>query len=129
MSSANAHILIVDDELDLRELLAQMLESEGFRVSQASGGRMALEILKKESVDLVISDVRMPDGDGVELLKNIKATNPKLPLVIMITGFSDSSEAQILKLGAHAMFMKPFDTDAFSQAIHAAIDLAKAARD
>ena len=128
MAAETSHILIVDDELDLRELLAQMLESEGFTVTQAAGGRAALAILKNEKFDLVISDVRMPDGDGVELLKSIKKDSPELPFVIMITGYSDLSETQILGLGAHSMFMKPFDTDSFIQSIHAAVSLAKASK-
>jgi DNA-binding NtrC family response regulator len=125
MAEESAHILVVDDELELRELLAQVLESEGFRVSQAPGGRIALEILKQEKVDLVISDLRMPDGGGVELLKTIKSINSQLPLVIMITGFSDMPESQIIKLGAHAMLLKPFDTDVFSAVVRDAVKLVK----
>lgn len=105
-----ARILIVDDDEPLRDILVIVLEDRGYEILQASGGHEAASFLKRESVDLVISDVRMPDGDGIELLKSIRERNSKVPLVIVMTGYTDVSVDEIKRLGAQAVFYKPFNS-------------------
>ncbi len=110
-------LLIVEDEPDLREPLAIEFQSLGCTVFQAENGKTAFEISKREPLDVVISDIRMPGGDGVELLKNLKAHNHGFPVVMLITGFSDLSKEEAYHLGAEAILGKPFDLDEIGDAV------------
>lgn len=101
------NILIVDDEPDIRELIEFEFESEGHRPRTASSGRKAILAVRKDPPDLVVTDIRMPDGDGIELLKFIKAEYPKIP-VVFISGYSDISIEDAFDLGVEAVFAKPF---------------------
>jgi DNA-binding NtrC family response regulator len=104
------NILLVDDENTLRELVAMQIEEDGYKVAQASSGNEAFEIIKESHFDLVISDMRMPNGSGEDLLKLINTLDKK-PEFIMITGFSELSKNQIIELGARDMLAKPIDFD------------------
>ena len=101
-------ILVVDDEPDLREITSFEFEYKGATVISASGGHAALEIVKKQKIDLVISDVRMPEGSGGELLLAMKEQNllKKTPIILM-TGFSDLTRESAIKSGALELFYKP----------------------
>lgn len=110
-------LLIVDDEPDLRGPLVMEFESLGCKVFEAGSGHEALEIVKREKIDAVISDIRMPDGDGVELLRNIKELHHAVPVVMLITGFSDLSREEAYHLGAEAILAKPFDLDEIDRAV------------
>lgn len=110
-------LLIVEDEADLREPLATEFQSLGCQVFQAGSGRTALEILRREKIDAVISDVRMPGGDGIDLLKSIKESNHNFPVIMLITGHSDFSKADAYHLGAEAILSKPFDLDDIDAAV------------
>lgn len=100
-------ILIVDDEDDLREVLELGLGVTGSRTLSAASGESALKILDTTAVDVVVSDVRMPHGDGVFLLENIRKRYPDIPVIIM-TGFADRSSADLIGLGANDVLHKPF---------------------
>lgn len=102
-------ILVVDDDIDLRELMYSMFAMQGFHVLSADSGNSAFEIVKKDPVHLIVSDMRMPNGDGIELLQNVRNFNPAIPIVIFVTGFSDVSVDECLVKGAKAVFTKPFD--------------------
>jgi CheY-like chemotaxis protein len=110
-------LLIVEDENDLREPLVEEFENLGCRVFEACNGADAFEIIKKEKIDAVISDIRMPGGDGIELLKNIKSIHHACPVVMLITGFSDLSKEDAYHLGAEAILSKPFDLDEIDLAV------------
>ncbi len=101
-------LLIVDDDNDLRDELIFIFTDKSFRVLNASNGNEALKIAKSNPIDLVLSDIRMPGGDGIELLKKLREIDPKVPVVIFVTGFADISSADALSLGAHRVFEKPF---------------------
>jgi DNA-binding response OmpR family regulator len=105
---ASLRMLIVDDELGISESLKDYFELENYQVQTASSGNKALEILNNQNFDVVISDVRMPDGDGRFLLKSIRKMGPKKPIVIMMSGFSDLSIDEVLKEGGTALLSKPF---------------------
>lgn len=117
----NAHdeqvILIVDDDPDLVALLTDLVTCDGFRVLSASHGLEALEIVEKQRVDLVFSDIDMPHCDGFELLKRIKARNPHHPVVVLQTGHVDVDLEQTFLLGAEGVHFKPFDFDILPSAI------------
>ncbi len=101
-------ILIVDDEDDLRELLASEFEFHGYEVYAAESGTAAMMVLDKVKVDIVLSDVRMPNGNGVWLLQQIRGKfGTSLP-VFFLTGFSDINEEKAVKLDSQGLFHKPF---------------------
>ena len=103
------NILLVDDEKDFVEMLSLRLEEEGERVIAAYDGRMCLDILKNELIDVVILDIKMPGMDGMQVLKKIKLDHP-LVEVIMLTGHGSTDTAvEGLKLGAFDYLMKPAD--------------------
>jgi len=107
--SRNAQILVVDDDPDMRDLLKDELEDEGFRVQTADGGRAALARAAKGDIDLIVSDVRMPDLDGIGLLRELNAA-PFRPSVITITAFGSIDTAiRAVKLGAYDYITKPFE--------------------
>ena len=105
------NILIVDDDRSLRKMLAFVLGKEGYGVEEAVNGVDALKKLKGRNFDLVISDIRMPDLNGIELLKKIKTHDPEMP-VIMITAYATTNDAiEAMKLGAEDYIMKPFSLE------------------
>ena len=102
-------VLIVDDEEDIRDALADYIESlNHFKTFRASNGTEALEVLNKNKADLVISDIRMPQGDGIFLIKNLKDKIDGGMKFVFMTGYSDLSRNEALTLGAKEIFYKPF---------------------
>ena len=101
-------ILIVDDESTMRSLLERILAREGYLMHSLSDGDTALEYLKNNKVDIVISDMKMPKMNGFELLKNIKQNHPGIGVIIM-TGHGDTYTVKdALLLGADEYITKPF---------------------
>lgn len=101
-------ILIVDDERDIRRLLRDMLSLEGHEVSEATNGTEALERLRKASFDLVLTDVRMPNLGGVELLRRVREASPSTE-VIVATAYAELDTAiDCLRAGAFDLLRKPF---------------------
>jgi two-component system response regulator PilR (NtrC family) len=106
-----ARILVVDDERSMRELLAIVLRREGYEVVLAETGKAAVECLERESVDVLISDIKMPDMSGVEVLRAAKKADQDI-LGIMITAFASTETAvEAMRLGACDYLSKPFDID------------------
>ena len=115
-------VLIVDDEAELRDAIAFDFQRKGYSVLQAGSGNEALGILEKTLVHVVISDVRMPNGDGIFLLDKIKEKNTALPVVLFITGYTDLSLEDAYDKGADAVFSKPFDRKALFETVQNALD-------
>jgi DNA-binding NtrC family response regulator len=106
-----ASILVVEDDTAMREMLREALEEDGYTVEGAAGGRAGVERVRRGGIDLVISDVKMPDLDGLDMLREIKATTPS-PHVITITAFGSIDTAiRAVKLGAFDYITKPFEID------------------
>jgi two-component system response regulator PilR (NtrC family) len=106
-----SRILVVDDEQSMREMLGIMLRKEGYGVVMADSRVQAAAVLGHEAVDMVITDVRLPDGDGIEILRHVKAASPET-IVIVMTAFGTTETAVAArKLGAEAYVLKPFDVD------------------
>lgn len=101
-------ILVVDDEVDLRDIICSEIEFLGGNVFQAGNISEAKDLLEKNKIDLIISDIRMPGGTGIELLEYVKAKNVSEPAIILITGFSDISIEDAYNKGAEALLNKPF---------------------
>lgn len=102
-----AKILIVDDEVDICEMMSFTFESQGFETLVAYDAAGAMELVRSQDPDLVISDIRMPKGGGMKLLDDIKKFNPKRPLVFLITGYSDKTREEAIAAGAEDVLAKP----------------------
>ncbi len=108
---ANPRILIVDDELSMREFLEILLQKEGFFVRSARGGKEAIELLEKDPYDLVICDVKMPRVSGLDVLRKAKEIDPEI-VVLMITAYASAETAvEAMKQGAYDYITKPFKVD------------------
>ena len=115
-------ILIIDDEEKLRTLLARILQSEGFEVVEAGDCRSGLKKLEQHAIDVVLSDVKLPDGNGVDLLPKIKASYP-LVEVILLTAYGNISDGvQAMKNGAFDYIVKGDDNEKIIPLLHRAIE-------
>jgi len=104
-------ILIVDDEKSMRDFLAIILKKDGYYVSTTSDGEEAIRAIQKDIYDLVITDIKMPKVDGLDVLKAVKETAPQT-VVLMITAFASTETAvEAMKEGAYDYIMKPFQID------------------
>ena len=118
-------VLVVDDELEVRQVLQEFLSSRGYDVTTASGGAEAVAMVETVKPDLVLLDVAMPDMDGVETLKRIVAIEPALA-VIMVTANADiGTTSKLLGLGAVDYVPKPFDLDYLDQAVSTQVTAAQ----
>jgi DNA-binding NtrC family response regulator len=116
-----ATILVVEDDAAMRAFLHEVLAEDGHRVEVAAGGRAGVERVRQGGVDLVISDVKMPDLDGLDMLREIKAVSPS-PHVITITAFGSIDTAiRAVKLGAFDYITKPFDVDQLNLSVQKAL--------
>jgi DNA-binding NtrC family response regulator len=113
-------VLLVDDAKDFIKYIKKRLDARGVLVSTAHSGLEALAVLNKETIDVVVLDVLMPDMDGIETLQKIKKTKPDLP-VIMLTGHGTvESTAEGMRLGAADFLLKPCDADTVLKSIESA---------
>ncbi len=110
MSGSN-RILIVDDEAGLRTSLAANLELEGYVVAEAADGLQAIDMVRETPFDLVISDVRMPGMNGVQVFREIRRIRPELPVVLMTAFALEGLLSEALGEGVYALVHKPFAVD------------------
>ena len=101
-------ILIVDDEEDIVEVLQETFMLKDFMVYTASSGNKAKLLMSEHEFDVVVSDIRMNDGSGIDLLEFIQNLSTKKPLTYMITGFSDYKVEDVIRLGGKDLVPKPF---------------------
>ncbi len=104
-------VLIVDDEKNYPPIIAAVLEEEGFGTLTANSGMEALEVLYRSDVDLVVTDMKMPGMDGMQLLENIKQKDPHLPVVMMTAHGTVEKAVEAMQKGAYNYILKPFDND------------------
>jgi len=125
MDIEKKHILIVDDELSICEVIGQYLKKNDYAVSMASSGEEAIQLLTTNTIDLVITDIKMPGISGVDLLKHIKENHQTLP-VLMTTGFPTLDTAiEALKLGAYDYMTKPFHLEEIGEKVKRAFSARK----
>ncbi|MBI5642375.1 MAG: response regulator [Deltaproteobacteria bacterium] len=121
MDERKRNIFIVDDEEPIRKVLNTHLTKEGFNVIQTQGGNGVFETLTQNTFDLVISDIRMPEVDGIRVLEFVKANFDTVP-VVMLTGLTDISIAiDVMKKGAFDFLMKPVKKDELMAVVHKAL--------
>lgn len=111
----NKTILVVDDEPDLKEIIASEFEYMGAKVFQAQNVTEAKSILEIQKIDLVVSDIRMPGGDGIDLVRYLRTKALPGPAIILITGFADISYEDAYNLGVESLISKPFNLDELIQ--------------
>jgi len=104
-------ILIVDDEKNYLLVLSAVLEEEGYEVLTTVSGMEAMEIQKSSDLDLVLTDMKMPGMDGIELLDQIKATDPELPVIMMTAHGTIDKAVEAMQKGAYSYILKPFDNE------------------
>lgn len=122
MSEPDTHaILVVDDSPGLGAALAALFACEGFRVHSASNGLEALDVLNREDVELVLSDVNMPVCDGFELLARVKTKRAEGPVVLLHTGNTNLDLERGFLLGAEAIYFKPVEPDTLVSAVQSYI--------
>jgi len=117
-----SNILIVDDEQSYRQLLSLVFESDGHTIRTAANGLEALQLLRDSPADVVISDVRMPDMDGIEMLRAIRETLPDLGIVFMTAFASVEAAREAFKLGADDFIQKPFDVEELKLIVKKTLD-------
>jgi DNA-binding NtrC family response regulator len=118
-------ILIIDDEESMRRFLTVLLEKEGYRVVSSSTGRGALRVLDEEAFDLVITDLKMPDLDGIQILESVKEKFPQLPVVILTAHATTSSAIDALNKGAFQYVEKKAKNDEIALVVKNALAMAK----
>jgi len=105
-------VLVVEDDLSLREALCDTLQLAGYPVLAANDGKTALSLINQEEISVVVSDVQMKPMDGFSLLKKLKSTHPDLPVVLMTAYGTIQKAVQAIREGASDYLVKPFDSDA-----------------
>ena len=116
--AGKSKILVVDDEPSVLEVLREFFTSKGYEVISASGGLEGLSKAEKHRPDVIMLDVRMPDLDGISVLRRIREVNPWVG-ILMMSGNSDTEAAkETLQLGAFDYILKPFDFDYLDRAVH-----------
>jgi CheY-like chemotaxis protein len=121
MQLKDATVLVVDDEPYYREIMTEWFQSEGSRVLAAEDGVEALQLLDNNTVDVIVTDIRMPRLDGTELVKQVKARGKYTPTAVAITGFSDLSSREAYDLGIEAQLSKPVARKVLISAVQKAV--------
>ncbi|MCK4390731.1 MAG: sigma-54-dependent Fis family transcriptional regulator [Desulfobacterales bacterium] len=120
--NGHPHLLVVDDDLSMREMLEVMLASEGYDVNCAEDGTKAIRMLEKTDYDLILCDIRMGSVGGIEVLREAKSRRPQT-VVIMISAFATTETAvEAMNEGAYDYIPKPFDVDEVKQTIRNALE-------
>jgi two-component system, cell cycle sensor histidine kinase and response regulator CckA len=117
MSGNMRHILVVDDEPLAAQQVSKFLEHGTVRTSTAGSGRAALSVHQQDPADLIVTDLRMPDGDGVELIRAIRTESPGLAIIVVTGQVLREAEAEALDAGATELLRKPLDLQELAMAV------------
>ncbi len=118
-------ILVVDDEQSLRELLTIMLEKDGYKVTCSESGEKAIEEIHKNEFDLVITDFKMRQANGINVLEVVKKEQPKTPVVMMTAYASAETAVEAMKKGAYDYISKPFNVEELQLIVKNAVEMKK----
>src|SRR6266567_4435980 len=114
-------ILIVDDELSMRQFLTHLLQRDGHSIRVAENGRQAMALLRQQPADVVISDVKMPDMGGIELLRAARELQPNIEIIMMTAFANEGTAHEAFLLGAFDFVHKPFDNDLLREKVSRAL--------
>ena len=115
-------ILVVDDEASQRELVAGYLKKQGYQVLAAGGGEQALEIFRREPMELILTDQRMPDLSGLDLLKAVRSINPEIQVIVMTAYGNVETAVEAMRDGAADYLTKPLNLDELRQKIQRIVE-------
>ena len=118
MRMEEACILVVDDELELLEIFSAWLGRSGFRVFTAPNGAEAMKVLRSRKVDVLLSDIRMPIMNGVDLVRNLNRMETPPPRTLFVTGYGNFSRREVFGLGVEALLEKPVSRPALLEALN-----------
>jgi two-component system KDP operon response regulator KdpE len=121
MSAAPLRVLVIDDEPAIRKLLRVGLSAHGYQIMEASSGKMALELLSEQRPDLIVLDLGLPDMQGHELLRTMRARNDSVPIVVLSSRDDEAGKVQALDSGADDYVTKPFGMDELLARMRAAL--------
>src|SRR5438874_8668979 len=116
-----ANLLIVDDELSMRQFLTHLFQRDGHSIRTAENGRQAMELLKEQPADVVISDVKMPDMGGIELLRAARELHPDVEIIMMTAFANEQTAHEAFLLGAFDFVHKPFDNELLKEKVARAL--------
>lgn len=116
----HAKVLLVDDEKDFLDIMAERMEARGMDVSTANSAEDALEMVQKESYDAIVMDLMMPEMDGFKALKLFKATKPEVQVILLTANVPEEKCVEAIKLGAMDVIEKPADLNLLTQKIEEA---------
>ncbi len=120
--STRSRILVVDDDLAMREMLASLFEARGMEVLQAASADAAVEIATQLDLDAVLSDIKMPGRSGIELVGQLRQLRPDTPVILMTAFGSIDSAVEAMRAGAYDYVTKPFEPDAVAFVIERAME-------
>lgn len=115
--AAAMHILVVDDEPLAADQVARFLKRPSVRTSTAGSGRSGLSLHQSDPADMIVTDLRMPDGDGVELIHAIRAKDKELPIIVVTGQVLREAEDEALDAGATTLLRKPLDLSELAAAV------------
>ena len=121
MNAAPLRVLVIDDEPPIRKLLRVGLSAHGYQIMEASSGKMALELLGGQTPDLIVLDLGLPDMQGHELLRTMRARNDSVPIVVLSSRDDEAGKVQALDSGADDYVTKPFGMDELLARLRAAL--------
>lgn len=123
MTEQTLHVLVVDDDMMARMTAAQCLKQQGHTAVMAEGGRQGLEILESQDFDLILLDLLMPDVDGFEVLRQLKASNilQRTPVIVVSGADEEESISKCLEMGATGHLRKPLDPISLADRINACL--------
>jgi two-component system response regulator PilR (NtrC family) len=123
-----ANLLIVDDELSMRQFLTHLFQRDGHSIRVAENGRKAMDLLRQQPADVIISDVKMPDMGGIELLRAARELRPNVEIIMMTAFANEATAHEAFLLGAFDFVHKPFDNELLREKVARALDkIARAA--
>jgi len=126
--TSRGRVLIVDDERSVRHSYARWLDEAGFEVAEASGGAEALQRIESEQIDVVLTDVSMPEMDGLALLRRMRARSLNLPVILMLDTQNNRTAIQAAELGALQSLVKPVDSKELEETAAYAVRLHRSRR-
>jgi len=119
-------VLVADDEESLRGIVQEILTDSGYNVDSAANGREAMDLVRQNSYEVVVSDIRMPEMSGIDLLEAIKKFNPKIEVIMMTSHASVETAIKAIRLGAYDYLTKPFeDLDVITTVINRTVEKLK----
>jgi DNA-binding response OmpR family regulator len=122
---ASGRVLVIDDELEVRQVLQEYLTTRGYQVETADGGAAGLAAIERFGPDVALLDVSMPEMDGVETLRHIVERHPGLPVIMVTANVDVGVTSRLLAMGAADYVPKPFDLAYLDQAISIQVSAAQ----